>query len=226
VLEASRTPPAPLPELPASALAPLVDKATLHAAMLRHVVDFFTRADEPDAPPPRVLLTAETGSRKTGITLKHLHTMIEAHRAADPAAPGEPDGSGARVGPGDRGPGPAARGSTPPCSEAEVMRGSPSKHNAEISSPWPWLDPLAPTYVAPLAGPAPGGGRCTWRDSCAYFAGLDRAKTADLVIVAHNFLIEALPKKLHTGLAWIIVDEGFAGLADRVFDLTPDGGRA
>jgi hypothetical protein len=74
--------PPPLPVAEAPALPQRVSPSEVHAAVLHHVVAFSTQADNPDSRPPRVLLVAETGSRKTGIALAHMHTMIEAHKAA------------------------------------------------------------------------------------------------------------------------------------------------
>jgi hypothetical protein len=208
---AEADPPAPLPH---------ATKADVHAAVLRHVEDFFSRADDPNAR-HHTLLCAETGSRKTGITLAHLRTMIETRKAAGkphravtlvPAhrlgleilARAQAEGIKAALfrGRGDRG---KEKREPQPCKNLEAVDLA-RKAGADIR--------------ATVCGPAPGGARCAWRDNCDYFTGLNQAQAADLVIAAHNFVFDPLPRELQHDLAWVIIDEGFAALADREFDLT------
>ena len=207
-----------LPPAEPAASLPGASKAELHAAVLSRIVSFFTRSDS-KGPPPRMLLTAETGSRKTGIALSHLHTAIEARKAAKlphrAVLPVPDHRLGREIEERARAAGINA--------VVFLGRGDPNKPDQ------PCRNPEAVTLArqagadirATVCGPSPAG-RCGFRDNCAYFAGLERAKAADLVIVAHNFLFEPLPKVMLHNLAWVIIDEDFTPGADRVFDLTLD----
>ena len=136
-------------------------------------------------------MTLQTGSRKTGIALRHLHTAIEGRKAAglpyraimavpahrlsreiEERARGEGINAAVFLGRGD------PHKPNQPCQNLEAV-GLARQAGADIRSA--------------VCGPAPGGARCGFRDACDYFAGLERAKDADLVIVAHNFLFEQLP---------------------------------
>jgi hypothetical protein len=201
-------PPAAEPPVP----LPGASKAELHASVLGHVAGFFARAEDPRARRPRVLLTAETGSRKTGIGLAHLKTMIDARKAA-----GRPHRAILAVPAHKLGREALVRAQAEGINAALFQgRGESTCQNLEAAD----LARQAGADVrATVCGPN-GKGRCAWRDSCVYFAGLARAKTVDLVIVAHNFLFDPLPAEVRHDLAWVVVDEGFAGLADRIRDLT------
>ncbi len=209
-----------LPSADAPGPLPHASTAELHATVLSHVASFFTRSDDTAARTPRILLTAETGSRKTGVTLRHLRTAIEARKAAGLpyrailAVPAHR--LGREIEERARGEGINA--------VVFLGRGDPHKPNQPCRN----LEAVGLAHQAggdirtAVCGPAPGGARCGFRDTCDYFAGLERAKAADLVIVAHNFLFERLPVGLTHDLAWVVVDEDFAALADRIFDLTRD----
>jgi hypothetical protein len=70
-----------------------------------------------------------------------------------------------------------------------------------------------------VCGPT-GKGQCPLRDGCEYFAQLETAKNADIVIFAHNFLIEGL-REFQLGLLdnvnAIVVEED---IADHIVDAT------
>jgi len=215
LLDGSPRLPVALPSAEAPGPLPHASTAELHAAVLSHVASFFARSNDTAARVPRILLTAETGSRKTGIALRHLRIAIAglpyravmavpAHRLGreiEERARGEGINAAVFLGRGD------PHKPNQPCRNLEAV-GLARQAGADLRTA--------------VCGPAPGGARCGFRDDCDYFAGLERAKAADLMIVAHNFLFEQLPAALKHDLAWVVVDEDFAALADRIFDLTLD----
>jgi phage/plasmid primase-like uncharacterized protein len=60
-----------------------------------------------------------------------------------------------------------------------------------------------------VCGDLKGGPRCLFRESCEYWAQEDEAKTADVLIVAHNFLFEELPAAVRANVGSVIVEEDF-----------------
>ncbi len=222
--------PDPEPEIAPPGPLPSARAAEVHASVLRHSARFFSRAEAAasgavDAPHrPRNLLTAETGSRKTGITLTQFNARSEGRKAAGLPHRGvmlvpahrlgreilgraQAEGINAAL---FRGRGDPAKPDQPCCNLEAVTLAQQA--GADIRTA--------------VCGPDAGGRRCDWRfGSCAtdgYFGGLARAAAADLVIAAHNYLFEPLPRELLEGVAWVIVDEGFTALGDRIFDLTLD----
>lgn len=215
-----QTPPAAFPPADAPALPSPISTAAVHAKVLHHVNDFFARADDQETRPPRMLLNAEAGSAKTGITLAVLRIAIEARKAASLPHRGVLLIPAHRLG-GEI----EARARAAGINAALFKgRGDPAKPDQPCRN----LEAVALARRAgaeirtAVCGPAPGGARCAWRDGCAYFEGLDRAKAADLVIAAHNYQFDSLPKELRQDVAWVFVDEDFAALADTIFDLTLD----
>jgi len=51
--------------------------------------------------------------------------------------------------------------------------------------------------------------RCPFRDECGYFDQIADCADADIVIVAHNFVFQSLPKAILHDLACVIIEEDF-----------------
>jgi hypothetical protein len=58
--------------------------------------------------------------------------------------------------------------------------------------------------TATVCGSSKSETRCRYRDGCAYFAQIERAKAADIVIVAHNFLFDPLPQALLDNVSAVV----------------------
>jgi hypothetical protein len=71
-----------------------------------------------------------------------------------------------------------------------------------------------------VCGPAPDGAKCPFFDTCGYLADLRRAAEADVVIVAHNFIFQELPKEVRHDVGWVVIDEDFTAHGDYIRSLT------
>lgn len=70
-----------------------------------------------------------------------------------------------------------------------------------------------------VCGPAPAGSRCPFFDECDHLADLRRAAQADVVVVAHNFIFEHLPKEVLHDVGWVAIDEDFTAHGDYIRSL-------
>jgi hypothetical protein len=236
-------------------LPPTVSKTELHAAVSRITRDFFTRADasaeaartrhaereaDPDIepgtpaiPPPRVVITAETGSRKTGITLKMAAAWIETRKAAGlphrliylvPALrPDETTPDKRRLGQQilarARAEGIDAalflgRGDT----SHPDKPGQPCRNLLEVGLARNAGADVRQSVCGTLEGP-----RCAFLERCrtdGYLAGEKRATAADLVIAAHAFMFDELPRGIREGGFAVVIDEAFT--SDKSQELTLD----
>ena len=71
-----------------------------------------------------------------------------------------------------------------------------------------------------VCGPAPDGSRCPFFDGCDHLADLRHAAKADVVVVAHNFIFEHLPKEVLHDVGWVVIDEDFTAHGDYIRGLT------
>jgi hypothetical protein len=193
---------------------PTATPADVYAAVLHEVRMFLARCDDPAAVPPRVLLTSETGSRKTGITLHQLRSWINERKAAHRAhrvvlmVPAHRLGQQILV---------DARAAG---INAAIFEGRDRgcRNNEAVA--------LAREAGADINSAVCGSGNsvscCPFREWCGtdgYFGGLHRAAKADMVICAHNFIFEELPRVVRHDLALVVIDEDFAAMADRRLEL-------
>jgi hypothetical protein len=205
---------APLPSAEPPFALPTATPAGVYAAVLHEVRIFLARCDDPAAVPPRVLLTSETGSRKTGITLHALAPWIRERKTAHRAhrvvlmVPAHRLGQQILIDARAAGINAATfEGRDLGCRNTEAVALA-REAGADINSA--------------VCGSGQSGSCCPFREWCGtdgYFGGLHRAAKADMVICAHNFAFEELPRTLLHDVALAVIDEGFTALADVRFDL-------
>jgi hypothetical protein len=66
------------------------------------------------------------------------------------------------------------------------------------------------------------GKRCPFFEGCGYLAQFNRAREADVLIVAHEFLFERLPKSVLHDVAYVIIEEDFIPTGDAIAELSVD----
>ena len=66
------------------------------------------------------------------------------------------------------------------------------------------------------------GSRCPFFEGCGYLAQFNRAHDADVLIVAHEFLFERLPKSVLHDVAYVIIEEDFIPTGDAIAELPVD----
>ena len=70
------------------------------------------------------------------------------------------------------------------------------------------------------------GKRCPFFEGCGYLAQFERARDADVLIVAHEFMFERLPKSVLHDVAYVIIEEDFIPTGDAIAELPVDVLRA
>jgi hypothetical protein len=66
------------------------------------------------------------------------------------------------------------------------------------------------------------GKRCPFFEGCGYLTQFDRARDADVLIVAHEFMFERLPKSVLHDVAYVIIEEDFIPTGDAITELSVD----
>jgi hypothetical protein len=66
------------------------------------------------------------------------------------------------------------------------------------------------------------GPQCPFFETCDYLADVRRAAAADVVVVvvAHSFIFERLPREVLHDVGWVVIDEDFTGQGDYIRNLT------
>ncbi|MFL5284286.1 MAG: hypothetical protein ACJ8AW_25670, partial [Rhodopila sp.] len=201
------------PATPPFAMPTATDK-DLHAALDSTIRQFFADADVPGAK-PRLLVVAQTGGRKTGLSLVALRAAIEARKEA-----GRPWRAVWFV-PEHRLSAEALKRARAAGLHAAILHGR-SERSCRNMEAVKLAQGVGADVKRTVCGPTREG-QCAFRNWCGqdgYFAGLAMAADADLIIVAHNYLTEPLPEVLRANLAFAVVDEDFADLVDRERHIT------
>jgi putative DNA primase/helicase len=73
-----------------------------------------------------------------------------------------------------------------------------------------------------VCGSAKGKRRCAFFNECGYLSQFAAAREADVLIVAHTFLFDRLPKSVLHDVAYVIVDEDFTPTGDAIGELPLD----
>jgi hypothetical protein len=73
-----------------------------------------------------------------------------------------------------------------------------------------------------VCGTKKGKGRCPFYDSCGYISQFDHAKKADVLLVAHSYMFERLPKAIVKDVAYVVIDEDFSPQGDAIFELSTE----
>jgi putative DNA primase/helicase len=201
---------------PAPFALPTATAATIRTAVSAAITDFF--AHRSDTPSPRVLLSGATGIGKTQELGVRLPATIEVDKAKKRphrviiAVPAHK--LGRQIVQRYR----QLAADTKVTLDITVFEGR--------GNPWqpPPLDreylcndlaavglalEAGADVTATVCGSAKSETRCRFRDGCAYFAQIERAKAADIVIVAHNFLFDPLPQALLDNVGAVIIEEDF-----------------
>jgi hypothetical protein len=214
-------PPFPLP----TATAAEVKAATFHA-----VQTFFMQRGI--QPPVRIVVPGQTGSGKTEAVGQLLPYIIAADKA-DRLLPGSREGAPYRaviMVPAHRlGRQIAERYEALGLSVAILEgRGDPWRPE-KPSRPYlcrnleaVGLALLAKQDVRSAVCGKANGKRCPFFDGCGYLAQFNHAHDADVLIVAHEFLFEQLPKSVLHDVAYVIIEEDFIPTGDAINDFSVD----
>lgn len=212
LLNGRRTP-KPLPPAEPPFELPTATRRDLHAAVEGAVNRFFTEADAGQK--PRTLVVAQTGSRKTGLSLAALKAAMERRKEA-----GLPWRAVWLV-PEHRLSAEAHKRATREGIYSAVFRGRSAEtcQNLEATK---LARQAGADIKRTVCGPAKEG-QCFARNWCGaegYFAFASMAADADLVIASHNFITESLPEQVRKNVAFVVIDEDFAGLIDWEREIT------
>ena len=77
---------------------------------------------------------------------------------------------------------------------------------------------LPPARAA--CGPGPNGAVCPLFKSCRFQRDQTLAADADVLVMAHNYLFEELPKRVLEGIGRLVIDEDFTAAGDAITTMT------